>query len=422
MKRFVYKSGFVSLFLLSLLTTSYGFICMTKNCFASSLVFIVSEGLMTKVQTGAIIAAFWAVYAVMQIVGGVVSDRFDPRFLVAFSMIGAGLCNLAVYFLHGNYLATILIWSLNAALQFAMWPATFKLISTALHPRYREKGLLIATLANPAGTMANFLVAAVITKWQHNFLISAFGLFLLAAVWLIAVACARPYREEVVDPLPARKKVKAVKLPDAPSFPRLLLSSGMPLVFLFSFTRSIVNQMQSLLPVMINESYSDVPPRLATIISITALVGSTIGPILASILRRISKNEMAIMTLFFVAVTPLGLYTLLIGKVSYISIVAALGGIVLCSSAASFYSSTMIAVHFAKWGKDATIAGISNAFSASGIVFTNLAMTWIAEEFGWPGSLITLCALILLSLSLAAINIPIWGRFKKKHNLWEERV
>ena len=47
----------------------YSIVYMTKNCFNAALADIVNEGILTKSQTGSITAAFYIVYAPLQIVG-----------------------------------------------------------------------------------------------------------------------------------------------------------------------------------------------------------------------------------------------------------------------------------------------------------------------------------------------------------------
>ena len=96
------------------------------------MVYIVDEGFMTKFQTGVISSVFWLTYAIMQIVGGVVVDKWKPEHFITIGMIGSGVANLLIYFFYENYIATLIIWSLNAVIQFGVWPAVFKIMSTML--------------------------------------------------------------------------------------------------------------------------------------------------------------------------------------------------------------------------------------------------------------------------------------------------
>jgi len=80
----------------------YSVVYMTKSCFSGAMALIVSEGVMTKSQTGFIMSAFSFAYAPLQIVGGAFADKYDPEKLIKIALIGGGLANLII-FLNQNY-------------------------------------------------------------------------------------------------------------------------------------------------------------------------------------------------------------------------------------------------------------------------------------------------------------------------------
>ena len=82
------------------------------------------------------------------------------------------------------------------------------------------------------------------------------------------------------------------------------------------------------------------------------------------------------------------------------------------ATATSYFAMTLSSVAFVKWGKGATVAGILNAAAAFGIVGANFLLTLIAEKLGWGITLITITALIVISVILAFIGTPIWKKFK----------
>ena len=195
-----FKSARASILLFIGLLSTFSFISMTKQCFSSAMAFIVEEGLMTKSQTGTIVAVFYLVYGFLQVVGGVLTDKWKPERFITFGFIGAGLCNLAVYF-NQNYAFVLVMWVLNACSQFAVWPAVFKMISSMLKKEHRTNALFLITFANPLGTVANYAVAALIPRWQMNLMISAIGLLSLAVIWEILFRSIRPQLiEEEIEP------------------------------------------------------------------------------------------------------------------------------------------------------------------------------------------------------------------------------
>ena len=175
------------IFLVSLMA-AYTFLCLTRNCFSSAMVFIVDEKLLTKFETGVITALFYVAYGLMQVVGGVIIDKINPERFITVGLLGAAISNVVIYF-NQNYIVMLLAWTFNAVMQFGVWPAVFKITSSTLVEDMREKSLFIATLASPAGVVSSYAVAAIVSsKWQLNFLISAIGLIAFALIWEITVA------------------------------------------------------------------------------------------------------------------------------------------------------------------------------------------------------------------------------------------
>ncbi len=412
MKKVIFKDKRISLIILAMLISLYTFICMTKYCFSAAMVYIVDEGHMTKFETGAIISAFWLVYATMQFVGGIIADKFSPKSFITLGLVGAGFANLAVYFLYDSYIATIIIWSLNAAVQCAVWPSCFKIVSSVIAPEYRSNGMMIITLATPAGTMLSYVVAALINRWQTGFLVSAVGLFAFALIWELTMGYASRFAEEDISAVKTESSC-AVKTGESVPFAKLVFSSGIIFVAIVAFLRMFINQIQTLMPTMINESYEGVAPNLATMLSLIVLGCSTVGPMLAVPLSRIIKNEMVACSALMCVMIPLGAVALFLGKISYWPIIAAVTVMTLLSNAAGYFISALIASRFNKWGKDGTVAGLINAFSAYGIVGSNFIFTLIADKCGWLTVTGTIAAMIAVSFVLCVINIPIWTRFKK---------
>ena len=125
-----FSKKYVSLILFSVLMLSYTYVCMTKYCFSSAMVFIVDEGYMTNFQTGLIGSGFWLAYAIFQPFGGMMADRWHPERLITLGFVSAGIANVIIFNCYENYALTLTVWMLNAACQFGVWPSVFKIISS----------------------------------------------------------------------------------------------------------------------------------------------------------------------------------------------------------------------------------------------------------------------------------------------------
>lgn len=402
----------VSIILFLSLMSSYTFISMTKQCFSSAMAFIVEEGAMTKSQTGTIVAVFYLVYGFLQLVGGIMTDKWNPERFLTFGYLGAGLCNLAVYF-NQSYSFVLVVWVINAIAQFSVWPAAFKIIASMLKESHRTNALFIVTFGNPVGTVANYIVAAIIPFWQLNFLISGVGLIVSAVLWEITIFFTRPYLH--VEDLVLPEKPEHTHYYDEQKdhgFLGLAFSSGILFLLAVILVRSIFdNGLKSLVATMINQSYDNVTPTLATALTVIILIFGSVGPILA---RRVYphyiKNEVTGMILFFLLTLPFAALLLLLGRAHYVTLIVFLCAIVLFMSAASLFTS-FISARFNKWGKSATVAGAVNAMASLGIVISNLVFTRVAERFGWLATIEVWLVLLIVAIALLFVILPMWKRF-----------
>ncbi len=398
--------------LLCTLVPAYSYICMTKNCFGASMVFIVDEGILTKFETGTITAVFYVAYAVLQIVGGVLTDKWHPERFITVGLLGAAASNLVIYF-NQSYPVMLISWTLNACLQFAVWPATFKIVSTLLRNDMQESSLFTATFGNPIGVVLGYILAAIVgSNWRMNFLVSAVGLVVIAILWELVVRSVKPYIVEITLPAPEKNSENKK---DSGEFLKIALKAGIILLLILSFTRTMFDLgLKAMAPTMINESYDNVDAVFATVMSIIILVSGAIGPFISHfIYPGILRNEAIIVTLFFLISTPLTAAMLLLGQVHHIIIVILLALVVMLMSAASLFTTSYIAARFNPWGKGATVAGALNCTASLGVVAANTLFTGIADAFGWHGTIVVWVVIMVASLAVSAAHIPIWTKFLK---------
>ena len=403
----------ISVVLLIGLVSSFSFISLTKNCFSSSMVFIVAEGLLTKFETGTINAVFYAIYAVLQMMSGPLTDKWRPDKLITIGLLGAGVSNLIVYF-NQNYAVMLLAWSLNAILQCAVWPSVFKIASTSVCDSLRPTALFLINVCGSIGGIVSFLIAAMVGEmWQLNFLVSAIGLFAFALIWEACVAFVDPC---VLKPSSDASKELKVSAENAPSFKTVLFSYGILLLFFIAILRSAFDLgVRVLAPSIINESYDALSPSLSTLLSIIVITAGILGSFFGMILYpRILKNEAVAILFFFVASFPFVCLMLLVGKVHYAFIVVFLTAMVFLLSTASMFTSSYIAGRFSKWNMGATVAAFVNGGAALGIVFANTAFTAIADAFGWLFTIKVWIFMLLVAIILSIIFLSIWTKFLKK--------
>ena len=158
----------------------YALIYMTKNCFSAAMADIVSEGFMIKSQTELITSMFYVVYTPLQIVGGIVSDKFSPERMIKIGLIGGSIANASIFLFNVFssdiaviYPAMMISWIFNAAVQFSIWASIFKVVSSQCCRSDRPRMIFLISLSPSAGFLLSYTIGAVLPNWRLNFLISS---------------------------------------------------------------------------------------------------------------------------------------------------------------------------------------------------------------------------------------------------------
>lgn len=406
-----------SVILFILIFVVYALIYLTKNCFSAAMAPIVAEGIMTKSETGLIAAMFYLIYAPFQIVGGFAADRYSPYKLLLWGTLGAGICNLLVYFFSENYIAMLIIWSLNAAIQFGIWPSVFKIITSQLKEVHRVKGVFYISFTSTAGLVLSYVCAAIITDWKINFLLSAIILF--ACVAALVVVYPKLERSMVPDVIPEevsdqQKKQKSEKQKGVLS---LVIKSGALILLVVYAIQGLLNLgLKALAPVMLMENYESVSPAIANILNIILVLSSSVGLFFSRIPFFKKFSDVSSIAIMFAVSIPLLVVVTFIGDISIAIIVAVLALLLISVSSMTIFFS-YITKAFEKFGLGGTLAGLFNCMSAVGLVLANYVFAKLAEEFGWGFTTKSWLILAIVCFALVALTIPIWKNFKKKMNI-----
>ena len=391
----------------------YAFVCMTKNCFSAALAAIVDEGSLTISQTTFISAAFYIVYTPLQVLGGVLADKYSPARLVLLGLIGSAIPNIVIFF-NQNYYVMLFSWIFSAAIQFALWPALFKLYSSQLVRSDRGMMILFMSFASSGGIMFSSLTAAALPRWQYNFAVSAAVLLLLALGLLLFT--------RKVDPLLIPDKhvhVKGVDDEDAPKGKGavlLFLSSGFILCLASSFLRyAIENSTKTLSPTMLSQSYESISPAIGNLLTVLVVVFGLIGTLLVRFVLypRIFKNEFTCTLVLILAALPFMFILRYVGTVSAMLTILCLCMLALLLTGTSYLASTF-AARFVRYRLNGTAAGILNAAYSLALVFQYTLFGNIAERIGWSAVATVWCATGVLAALLIALAIRPSIRFKRK--------
>jgi len=396
-----------------LLWILYAVVYMTKSCYSAAMASIINEGILTKSQTGLINAAFYGVYAPLQIVGGIFADKYNPERMIKIGLVGAGISNLIIFF-NQNYYVMLFTWVFNAIIQFALWPSVFKIISSQLEPGYRTKGVYYISFSATFGLILSYLVAAIVSKWQYNFLISAVSLFGLAIVFHVEDLRVEKYM--MPDYTPRKKEFGVDDTKKNISTWKLFLMSGFLCLVMVTALRTIVtNSVKTLSATLLMESYEQVSPAIGNLLNIIIIVAGVLGIFLVNqfFYPRLIKHEVvASLVLGVIAILPIVAMSF-VGKIEIVYFLIALCIASLLLNGEGIIMSRCNAA-YAKYGKNGVASGVSNSASAVAFMVQNYVIMVIADSSGWKTVIYVWIGLLLAATLFLVIAIPLWSRFKKE--------
>ena len=391
----------------------YSLVYTTKSCFSAALVFIKQEGVLSLTQISFIMAMFYTVYAPLQVVGGIFADKYSPERMITVSLIGSAAAN-AIIFFNQNYWVMLITWTLNAVVQFALWPSVFKILSSQLVRSDRPNMVFFISFSGASGAVIASLVAALVGKnWRYNFAISAAILAILAIT--LQFFCHR------LDPIlkkdrPDSERASAEeRLPeDGLSTFKLFLVSGFFLLIAAIFLRTIVeNSTKSFAATMLVDMYPTISGEIGSLLNAVVLVGSIAGMILVKkvLYPRIIKNEVVGFLMMLLIALPFSLILCRIGdeRIPAWVMVFSLTAVALLLTSTHLLNQ-FFNMNFVKFGKSGTASGVMNAASSAALALQYWILGPVGEAFGWRVvcaifAIISICAILFVVLALRPTGI-----------------
>lgn len=402
----------------------YAIVSMTKNCFSAAIADIVNEGFMIKSQTELITAAFYIVYTPLQVVGGIASDKFSPERLIKIGLIGGGVANASIFLFNTFstdiaviYPAMLISWVFNAMVQFAIWAAIFKVVSSQCVRSERPRMIFLISLSPSMGFLLSYGVAAVLPDWRMNFSISAVALF--------ALAVALHFYDKHIDKylkwdreLPIKEKIHG-EAKQTSTF-KLFLSSGFILLLLVIFLRdSAVASIRRIASTMLGDLF-EVGPSIGNLMSMLIVAAGVLGVFAARELlqHKVVKNHMVGITVGLIATTVFAVLLIFAPNIgSNVLCMCMIAGI---TTATSLFSNT-ISSAFVRYGKNATAAGLANAAVSLGFIAPLIAVL-IEEHSSWTVVKVVIAAALAVSVLLALLVLPIYNRFRKREDAEDAEI
>lgn len=406
MREKVSSKLFISLFVI------YTVHIIGKTSFSAATVGLVDEAILTKTQAGLISGAYWLLYAVGQFAGGFVVNKISPYLLINLSIVTSAVANISLAFTE-NYLIMFVIWGLSGLLQFGLWPAILKLLSTEIVAKQRSSAMFRISFCYCIGSIMSYiLTAAVLAKWSWRLI------FILCGVVGACSILFALYAEHRLSPLLREEEEsrEIAKREKGQLTSELVYRSGLILFCVLMVIKAVADSgIKSWMPTIMMETYG-ASPSYTSLLSVVLLVTNMLGVLItAFIYEKTKSDELTTLRVLYVAIIPMMLLLLNLKHLNVLIVTILMSGITILVYGSGQILTLNYPGRFHKWGLTATVGGIINCFAAIGNVIASYGGGFIADHFGWNTMIVVWNLLIIVFVILTIYMIPTWKKFRWKH-------
>ena len=169
---------------------TYAFMYFGRVNMSVAIPFIEERFGWSTATVGTISGVFFWVYAIGQLVNGILGDRLSARWFVFVGLVGTALMNL-LFGLGGSFFPMLLFWGFNGVFQSMGWGPILKTASNWTFSQERSKIAGFLSTSFVLGSLFTWYILGYLLdatgRWRLVFTVPATVLFFLALVWLVII-------------------------------------------------------------------------------------------------------------------------------------------------------------------------------------------------------------------------------------------
>lgn len=165
-------------------SVSYLGVYFARNILSAITPQLTSGGILTNEYIGTLSSIYFILYAIGQLINGIIGDKIKAKYMLSFGLVLAGVCNFVFpRIFHLELLAQVVYGMTGFFLAMIYAPMT-KVVSENTEPIYAVRCGLGYTFASFFGSPLAGLAAAFLA-WQSVFDLSSIALWVLGALCFI---------------------------------------------------------------------------------------------------------------------------------------------------------------------------------------------------------------------------------------------
>lgn len=164
----------------ALCSISYLAVYIARNVLSAVTPQMIENG-FSEVYIGKLSSVYFVVYAVGQLINGIIGDKIKARYMISLGLLLAGACNALFPFISEWRAGAILIYAMTGFFLAMIYGPMAKVVAENTEPKYTTRCSIGYTFSSFFGSpMAGML--AMILSWQGVFVSSSIMLFAMAII------------------------------------------------------------------------------------------------------------------------------------------------------------------------------------------------------------------------------------------------
>lgn len=406
------KAALSAIYLGTLCSLSYLGVYIVRNVLSAATPDMITSNGYTEAYLGEVASMFFIVYAVGQLINGVIGDRIKAKWMISFGLLFAGIFNFVFCKLIDFRLPAMIAYGMMGFFLAMIYGPMSKVVSESMNLVYATRCTLGFTFASFIGTPSAGLLASFL-GWQDVFTVSSIVVIVMAIACFICFEIFERKGIVKYNMLGDKKNKDNTEKKSFKDIIKMLLGREIIKYTLVSIITGIVRtSVVFWLPTYISQWLNFDPKTSAALYTAATLIISFTAFIAVFVYERLGRNMGKTLLVMFVVAAAcfFGVYFV---KQAYINI-ALMVLAIMASNGATTMLWSCYCPSLADTGLVSSVTGFLDFFSYMAAAVANILFAHAVTGIGW-GNLI----LVWTGITLAGVIVSIpWKVMFKKQDKW----
>lgn len=351
---------------------------------------MLEEAVLTPSSAGWVHTAYFAAYALGNIVNGFAADRADPRRMVCVGLLASAAANL-VMICELPPSAQAVFWGVNGWAQAMIWAPLLRVFSVMLEANDKINACVNIVSSQVIGNFASYLLSAGLLKflsWHWLFAVPAAILSTCALFWhRIFGGLLKKAGQREVSAV-ERSRNASINLRS------VLIGTGLSVVVIPAVVHGTLKDgLTAWIPTYLGESFSLSASAALFLTAVVPLMNLS-GAYMAKAVHRMTGENTLVSCVLLMAAGA-AMLALLVAAQNHGALLSAvlLSGVTAMMMAVNTLLVAIFPLRFEKQGCVSLVSGLINALGYLGAAVSMAGAGYVIEHFGWGPALWTAASL-----------------------------